>query len=179
MRLIPWFVAIWLASAAFAQRSPAPNAPVDQLIPWLLDEGQQLRGIPFSELIFDTTGRKVLPFESNNAVDQRVAKAIGAACDETMGRLNAPDSAIQNVDRINEVSSYFEDTLRQLLGATPGLKCDFPLTAEGKIQRSGYRICASPIWGANDVLFGPKALRRRKPRQQFPHVLFRAEEIDE
>jgi len=28
--------------------------------------------------------------------------------------------------------------LRELIGGTPGLKCDFPLTAEGKIQRSGY-----------------------------------------
>jgi hypothetical protein len=33
---------------------------VDQLIPWLLDEDQQLRGVPFSELIFDATGRNVL-----------------------------------------------------------------------------------------------------------------------
>ena len=114
------------------------KAAVDQLIPWLLDEDQQLRGVPFSELIFDTTGRKVLSFEANNAVDQRVAKAISAACDETMKRLNAPDSVIQNVDRINEISSHFEDTLRELLSTTPGLKCDFPLTAEGKLQRSGY-----------------------------------------
>src|SRR6266540_2980189 len=118
-------------------QSPAAAA-MDQLIPWLLDEDQQLRGIPFSKLIFDTTGRKVLPFDASNAVDQRVAKAISTACDETMKRLNAPDSAIQNVGRINEVSSHFEDTLRELLNATPGLQCEFPLTVEGKVQRSGY-----------------------------------------
>jgi hypothetical protein len=138
MRFISWVATTALASAALAQTPPAPKAPVDQLIPWLLNEDQQLRGVPFSELIFDTTGRKVLSFEANNAVDQRVAKAISAACNETMKRLNAPDSVIQNVDRINEVSSHFEDTLHELLSATPGLKCDFPLTAEGKIQRSGY-----------------------------------------
>jgi hypothetical protein len=138
MRFIPWFAAIALASAGLAQTSPAPKEPVDQLIPWLLDEDQQLRGVPFSELIFDTTGRKVLPFAANNAVDQRVAKAISAACDGTMKRLNAPDSAIQNVGRINEVSSYFEDTLRELLNTTPRLQCDFPVTVEGKLQRSGY-----------------------------------------
>ena len=122
--------------------SPALESPaageMDQLIPWLLNEDRQLRGIPFSELILATTGRKVLPFEANNAVDQRVAKAISAACDETMKRLNAQDSAIQNIDRINEVSSHFEDTLRELLNATPGLQCDFPLTVEGKIEGSGY-----------------------------------------
>jgi len=111
---------------------------VDQLILWLLDEDQQLRGIPFSEVIFDTTGKRVLSFDANKAADQRLAKAIGAACDETMKRLNAPNSAIQMVERINEVSSHFEDLLRELLNATPGLQCDFPLTAEGKVQRSGY-----------------------------------------
>src|SRR4030095_5860356 len=138
MRFIRWFAAIGLASAGLAQTSPAPKAPVDQLIPWLLDEDQQLRGVPFSQLIFDTTGRKVLSFEANNAVDQRVAKAISAACDETMKRLNARDNIVQNVERMNEVSSHFEDTLRELLSATSSLKCDFPLTAERKLQRSGY-----------------------------------------
>jgi hypothetical protein len=138
MKFIDWFAGIGLATAALAQASPTAKGPVDQLIPWLLDEDQQLRGVPFSELIFDATGRKVLPFEANNAVDQRVAKAISAACDETMKRLNAPDSEIQNIDRINEVSSHFEDSLRELLNAAPGLQCDFPHTAEGKLQRSGY-----------------------------------------
>src|SRR5213592_1964427 len=138
MKVIRWFAAIGLASAGLAQTSPAPKAPLDQLIPWLLNEDQQLRGVPFSELVFDATGRKVLSFEANNAVDQRVAKAISAACDETMKRLNAPDSLIQNVDRINEVSSHFEDTLRELLNATVGLHCDLPLTSEHKVQRSGY-----------------------------------------
>jgi hypothetical protein len=114
------------------------KAVVDQLILWLLDEDRQLRGVPFAQVIFDTTGKKVLPFDANNPVHQRVVKAIGAACDETIKRLNAPDSAIQNVDRINEVSSHFEDNLRELLNATPGLGCEFPLTTEGKVQRSGY-----------------------------------------
>ena len=122
--------------------SPALQSPaageMDQLIPWLLNEDRQLRGIPFSELIIDTTGRKVLPFDANNAVDQRAAKAISAACDATMKRLNAQDSVIQNIDRINEVSSHFEETLRELLNMTAGLQCDFPLTVEGKVQRSGY-----------------------------------------
>jgi hypothetical protein len=75
-------------SNSLTLQSPAAGE-MDQLIPWLLNEDRQLRGIPFSELIIDTTGRKVLPFEANNAVDQRVAKAISAACDETMKRLKS------------------------------------------------------------------------------------------
>src|SRR5262245_49148482 len=122
MRFVALIVLALSVIAAFAQSSSAlsesstpatAKAAVDQLIPWLLDEDQQLRGVPFGELIFDTTGRKVLPFDANNAIDQRVAKAISAACDETIKRLNAADSKIQNIDRINEVSSHFEDTLRE------------------------------------------------------------------
>lgn len=67
MRFIRWFTAIGLASAALAQTSPAPQGRVDKLIPLLLSD-QQLRGVPFNELIFDATGKKVLPFEVNNPV---------------------------------------------------------------------------------------------------------------
>src|SRR6266571_5745427 len=108
-----------------AVQSSSPIAPVDQLIPWLLDEDRQLRGIPFAEVILDTTGKHVLAVDAKNETDQRVIKKIGAACDETMKRMNAPDSTIQNVARINEVSSHFEDTLRELLNSTPGFHCDF------------------------------------------------------
>src|SRR5262249_4998155 len=147
MRFIALIAMTFVAGAALTQSSaallesptPASAEPaVDQLIPWLLDENQQLRGIAFGEVIFDTTGKKVLPFGANNAIDQRVAKAISAACDETMRELNAPDSAIQNVDRINEVSGHFEEWLGELLDTTPGLRCGFPLTAEGTVQCSGY-----------------------------------------
>ena len=116
----------------------ATAAPVDQLIPWLLNEDRQLRGIPFSEVIFDTTGKRVFTFNRQDETDQRVAKQISAACDETLKRLNAADSVIQNVGRINEVSSHFEDALRDLLNTTPGLNCDFPHTAQDRVLRSGY-----------------------------------------
>lgn len=118
--------------------TPARAAAVDQLIPWLLDEDRQLRGIPWTEVVFDTTGKKVLPLDPKNEIDQRVVKNIGAACDKAMKRLNEPESPIQKIGRINEVSSHFEDSLRELLNSTPGLSCDFPRTSDGKIQRSGY-----------------------------------------
>ncbi|PYJ76699.1 MAG: hypothetical protein DME77_05040 [Verrucomicrobia bacterium] len=54
----------------------ATAAPVDQLIPWLLNEDRQLRGIPFGEVIFDTTGKRVLAFNRQDETDQRVAKQI-------------------------------------------------------------------------------------------------------
>jgi hypothetical protein len=125
------------ATAVIAQ-SPAPKSAVDQLIPWLLDEDRQLRGIPFSEVILDTTGKRVLPVDAKSEVDQRVIKHLRTALDEVLKRVNAPDHPVQAVGRINEVSSHFEDLLRELLNATPGLSCDFPRTIDGKVQRSGY-----------------------------------------
>ena len=140
------------------------NAPVDQLIPWLLDEDRELRGIPFSDVISDVTGKKALAFDPKNKVDQRVLKGISAACDETLKRLNAPESPIQKIGRINEVSSHFEDTLREVLNSTPGLACDFPHTAEGKVQRSGYPDLRIVDVSSKRVFYlDPKLLHRLQP----------------
>ena len=130
-------VATGYAKEPVAQ-SPAPKSPVDTLIPWLLQENRELRSIPFSEVIFDATGKKVIAVDKNNEVDQRVIKQIGEVLDEVVRRMNGPDSRIQGIARINEVSSHFEDMMRELLNAVPGLSCDIPRTAENRVQRSGY-----------------------------------------
>src|SRR5207237_2758002 len=57
------------AGDAPALQPPSPNAPVDALIPWLLQEDAQLRGIPFSEVIFDATGKHVLAFNPKDETD--------------------------------------------------------------------------------------------------------------
>jgi len=132
------FLAFLFASIAFAQEKTSSPNPVDTLIPWLLQENQQLRGIPFSEVIADVTGKKVIAIDRQNEVDQRIVKEISLVLDETVRRLNAPDSVIQSVPRINEVSSHFENLMRELLNATPGFSCDFPHTSNDHIQRSGY-----------------------------------------
>ncbi|MEY2563713.1 MAG: hypothetical protein QOH88_1906 [Verrucomicrobiota bacterium] len=137
LRLLAW--PSFLAVSVFAQETPTgPASPVDTLIPWLLREDHDLRGIPFSEVIFSATGKRVLAIDPKSETDKRVITQIGAVLDEVMKRLNAPDSVIQKVPRINEVSSHFEDMLLELLNAAPGLSCDFPRTAEDRVQRSGY-----------------------------------------
>src|SRR5438067_1279 len=102
-RVCIYFIAPLLVSQIFAQENPSasPKAAVGQLIPWLLDEQAQLRGIPFGELIADVAGKKVLPFDPKNEVDRRVLKGIKAASDAAMTKLNAPNSAIQTIARIN------------------------------------------------------------------------------
>lgn len=132
-----------IAASVFAAQwslgqQPTSKSPVDQLIPWLLSENEELRNVPFAQVIFDATGKRVLAFDKNNPVDQRVAKAVAVACDATMKRLNAPDSPVQSIARINEVSSHFEDGMREALNATAAFTCEIPPTAEGKLQRSGY-----------------------------------------
>ena len=89
-------------------------------------------------MILDTTGKRVLAFDAKNEIDQHVVKQISSALDEVVRRMNAPGSVIQGIPRINEVSSHFEDLLRELLNATPGLSCDFPRRADDRVQRSGY-----------------------------------------
>lgn len=139
-----WPVALVLCAGSLAAAGQ-PNAasadatsPVDTLIPWLLHEGNELRGIPFPQVIFDATGKRVLAVEPSNEIDQRVIRQISLVLDEVLKRMNAVDSPIQGIARINEVSSHFEDMARELLSATPGFSCDIPHTADDRVQRSGY-----------------------------------------
>ena len=132
-------VALALVAPLFpAHVASEPSPPIDTLIPWLLREDAQLRGIPFAEVIFDATGKRVIATDPKNAADHRVISQISTVLDEVVRQLNAPGSVIQGVPRINEVSSHFEDKMRELLDAAPGLSCDFPRTNEGRVQRSGY-----------------------------------------
>ena len=132
--------AVLAAQPSFAKEPTAsrPGPPVDALIPWLLQEDTQLRGIPFAKVIFDATGRKVIAIDPQSETDRRIIKQISTVLDEVVRRLNEPGSAIQDIARINEVSSHFEDLMRDLLNTAPGLSCDFPRTADNRVQRSGY-----------------------------------------
>ncbi len=132
--------ATFCAGAFLAETPPtaASPEPVDAIIPWLLQEDEQLREVPFAKVIEDTTGKKVLAIDPKNPADQRVLKQIGGVLDQVVRQLNQPTSVIQGISRINEASSHFEDLTRKLLDTAPGLSCHFPRTAAGHAQRSGY-----------------------------------------
>ncbi|MBA3385835.1 MAG: hypothetical protein H0T95_04290 [Chthoniobacterales bacterium] len=127
-----------LAMARAQTLSPLPPTPAATLIPWLLEEKEELTQLPWRDVIFYTTGKKVLAINPTDETDQRVLTQIGSALDELLKRMSAPDSPVQNSARINEVSTSFENMIRHLLDAAPGLSCDFPKTVEGRVQRSGY-----------------------------------------
>lgn len=128
---------LWFA-LAFSSPFLRAKEPVEELIPWLLQENEELRGLPFSEVILAATGKKVLAIDPHDDTDARVLKEISTALDEVVRQMSAPESPVQSAARINEVSSHFEDLTRSLLNNAPGLSCDFPRTAAGKVQRSGY-----------------------------------------
>src|SRR5437764_852447 len=98
--------AIFSAQPGLAKEptAPGPKPPVDALIPWLLQEDAQLRGIPFGEVIFDATGKKVIAVDPRDETDRRVIKQVSTVLDDVVRRLNAPGSLIQGIARINEVS---------------------------------------------------------------------------
>lgn len=111
---------------------------VQTLIPWLLDDAQAFKGIRFADVIAATSGKRVLPVDPKDADDQRILAQIGAALNEVLVMMNAPDSKTRDAKRVNEMSSKFEDAIHVKLNALPGFSCNFPTTSEGKQLRSGY-----------------------------------------
>ncbi len=133
----PIFSALFLALLLSARGDDKADA-VQKLIPWLLDEANSLKGIPFSEVIAATSGKRVLPVDPNDKDDQRILAEIGAVMNEVLAAMNAPDSKTRSAKRVNEMSSKFEDAIQARLAARPGFACEFPKTAAGKHLRSGY-----------------------------------------
>jgi len=131
------FIVVGIA-ARIASAQDVSKPAVDQFVPWLLHQDVELREIPFSQVVFAATGKRVLAIDPTKEDDRRVIKSISDVLNEVMGRMNADDSPVQSVARINEASSHFEDALRESLGRVPGFSCDFPRTSEERIQRSGY-----------------------------------------
>jgi hypothetical protein len=79
----------------------------------------------------------VLPLTDEPA-HLRVTTAIEQALAATIRELNAADSPVRKLRRINEGSRFFEDGLLARLNAAPGLRCEVPPTRAGVHQRSGY-----------------------------------------
>ena len=132
------FIAVCFAASLLTARAEDKPSPVQTLIPWLLDEASNFKGIRFADVIAATSGKRVLPFDPQDADDQRVVAAIGPVLTEVLAAMNAPDSKTRGARRVNEMSSKFEDALQAKLNALPGFACTFPLTATGGKQRSGY-----------------------------------------
>jgi hypothetical protein len=94
--------------------------------------------VPFRELIEMATGCRVIAIDPTDPVDELVLRLLGEAIDESLRRFNEPGSATNEIGRINEVSSHFEEALLEIIDAMPELSCELPRTAAGNLQRAGY-----------------------------------------
>jgi len=113
-------------------------ADVSAVVTALMSEETELKGVPFSEVVRAATGRQVLPLRLTNAVDQDLVARISRAMDAVVEKFNATNSPAHSKRRINEVSALFESAMKAELNVMPGFECDFPKTAAGVRQRSGY-----------------------------------------
>ena len=140
------FLAVGLACFAFvaatfgqgtANRS-GDDVDLDALITWLIDHDQELRQIPFSKVILATSGRKILPVDRSDAATAEFLGKLDRGIGTALEKLRSPSHAVHSAKRINEASAHFERELLASLGNVDGFRCEYPKTAEGKTQRSGY-----------------------------------------
>ena len=131
------------ATLSWAQKKPSDSSlpqkeSTQQLIRHLLDQDLGTRRFPFADVIFATTGKKVIPTDTQNQAHQEILQAIDLAAVATLRELNQTDSPIRKLRRINEASRYFEDSLLKHINALQDITCTIPQNAQGRRQRSGY-----------------------------------------
>lgn len=135
--------ALALAFASCEQSPPVSvviekEPSLEALVAAVQRGGGTYADVPFRELVELSTGRRVIPVDPSDPVDELVLRLVGEAVDESLRRFNAPGSITNEIGRINEVSSHFEDALLEIIDAMPELSCELPRNAAGNLQRAGY-----------------------------------------
>ena len=103
-----------------------------------MESEHELSSVLFTDVVRAATGKKIVPITMSNAVDAALLAKIGKALDMVLAKMNAANNPAQSKRRINEVSALFESAIKTELNAIDGFDCDFPKTASGTHQRSGY-----------------------------------------
>ena len=135
--LLGSMTARFLGKASDGHRPPLQEHGDAALVKSLLGEKLSERTFDFTAIAEACSGKRVLPLTDEPA-HSRVTAAIKQALAETLRELNAEDSPVRKLRRINEASRFFEDGLLARLNAAPGLSCEVPPTRTGVHQRSGY-----------------------------------------
>lgn len=125
-------------SAVALQPEATTSSDEAALIRWLLQPERELGMTPFREVIHATSGFRMLPYQPDSSVDQRMVAAVGHAMNAIFRELKDPAHSLHEVGRINEVSGHIEKMLLQKLDATDGFQCSIPATADGRTISSGY-----------------------------------------
>ncbi len=161
-----------LAIAGLQGHAAAPQEhtgdSVQALVDWLLTEGTRIDGIPFRDVVRAATGHRVLPVDPGNPADQALIGALNSALAAMLEAVNVPTHPLHEVGRINEVSGHLEDILQQELDALEGFSCQYPLTADGRSQRSGYPDLRLEHEASGRVFYvDPKVYRRGSEGSSF------------
>ena len=144
---------VWIA-AGMPQGFGADSKDTADLISWLLEDGRDMKEIPFSEVLTATTGKKIIPVDP--AADKAWLGRLGKVLDQMLADLNDPSQGIHKAGRINEASRFIEDQLRLELNQQPGWKCMVPQKATGGEQRSGYPDLRLVLENGDVVYLDPK-----------------------
>lgn len=132
----------------------AESTDTQTLIKWLLQDGRDLKGIPFHEVLAATTGKKIIPVEPEG--DHKWLERLGKALDHTLTILNESNHEIHQAGRINEASRFIEDQIRRELNRESGWTCSIPRTSAGEEQRSGYPDLRLALDTGDIVYLDPK-----------------------
>lgn len=124
-----------MAAPAVAQE--VNSATMAQIIQWLLADPERLEAIPFPDIVMAVCGKKVIPMAEKDATDQLILQHVQMTAESVLKQLNAKDSPVKGLRRINEASRFFEDLLVKQL-SNDDFTCQFPKTTQGDVQRSGY-----------------------------------------
>jgi hypothetical protein len=135
--LLGGLVAGWFMKTSDAHRAPLQEDADAALVRSLLGENLTDRSFDFATVAEACSGKRVLPLGDDPA-HRRVVAAIERALAQTIREMNAADSPVRKLRRINEASRFFEDGLQARLDGVPGLHCETPPNRTGAAQRSGY-----------------------------------------
>ena len=119
-------------------KSPADAPSAADAVRSVMTSEQTLSDVPLRDVIVAATGKRILPFQPDKIpADAACRKHIAQAADKMMAALNAADSPLRGLRRINEGSRHVEDKLAALLN-DGDFTCGVPRTTSGEEQRSGY-----------------------------------------
>jgi hypothetical protein len=142
-----------LAKAAAREAAAREAANADaRLVRLLLDEKLSGREFSFATVAEACSGKRVVPLDGRES-HRRVQSAVESALTRAIEKLNAADSPVRSLRRINEASRFFEQALRESIDAEPDLTCGVPPNRRGEDQRTGYPDLRIVHQASGDVFY--------------------------
>lgn len=130
------------------------------LVRALLKEDLSDRTFEFGVVAEAVSGNRVIPARGRES-SERIVGAIGTVMGGLLEEMNAEESPVRGLRRINEGSKFFEEGLLEALDGLEGISCEIPKTRGGVSQRSGYPDLKITDEASGDVYYlDPKLMER-------------------